>query len=209
MRILIADDHDLVRDTISAFLERDGDVAVVAAGDLDAALARIESDGPFDLVLLDYAMPGMAGLEGLARARAVNAGRPVAMMSGTADRTVARDALEAGAAGFLPKTMAAASLVHAVRMMVAGERYAPVAVLTEPPEAPRHPLAARLSARELQVLEGLCRGLSNKEIAREIDLREVTIKLHVKTLCRKLEARNRTHAAMIARDAGLFGAAGG
>ncbi|MEL7173076.1 MAG: LuxR C-terminal-related transcriptional regulator, partial [Pseudomonadota bacterium] len=67
-----------------------------------------------------------------------------------------------------------------------------------------HPLAASMSERERQVLSGLCRGLSNKEIARELDLQEVTIKLHVKTLCRKLDARNRTQAAMIAKDAGLF-----
>jgi DNA-binding NarL/FixJ family response regulator len=56
----------------------------------------------------------------------------------------------------------------------------------------------------LEVLNGLCRGLSNKEIARELDLQEVTIKLHVRTLCRKVEAKNRTHAAMIAKEAGLY-----
>ncbi|MEO0390226.1 MAG: LuxR C-terminal-related transcriptional regulator, partial [Pseudomonadota bacterium] len=60
------------------------------------------------------------------------------------------------------------------------------------------------TSRELEVLSGLCRGMANKEIARELDLQEVTIKLHVKTLCRKLDAKNRTQAAMIAKEAGLF-----
>ena len=65
-------------------------------------------------------------------------------------------------------------------------------------------LAKGLSPRELDVLGGLCRGLANKEIARELDLQEVTIKLHVKTLSRKLNAKNRTHAAILAKEAGLF-----
>ena len=76
--------------------------------------------------------------------------------------------------------------------------------MTKETETEKHPLQDVLSAREMQVLSGLVRGLANKEIAREIKLQEVTIKLHVKTLCRKLEAKNRTHAAIIAKEAGLF-----
>ncbi len=205
MKILIADDHELVRDTMIAFLEREGGIEFSTAADFTEAARQIEEGGPFDLVILDYSMPGMDGLDGLTRARALNDGKPVALMSGLATRAVAQDALAAGAAGFLPKTMAAKSLVNAVRFMVAGEQYAPVDFMTaQEPEGPVNPLAERLSHRELEVLDGLCRGLSNKEIARELDLQEVTIKLHVKTVCRKLEARNRTHAAMIARDAELF-----
>lgn len=203
MRILIADDHDLVRDTLQAFLEREGDAEIEVAPDFDAAAEKIGEAGPFDLVLLDFGMPGMQGLEGLRRALAMNGGKPVALMSGTATRSVAEEALAAGAAGFLPKTLAAKSLVHAVRFMVAGEIYAPVAFLTER-EEPVNAVAAKLSERELQVLDGLCRGLSNKEIARELELQEVTVKLHVKTLCRKRDARNRTHAAMIAKEAAIF-----
>ncbi|MEM6486674.1 MAG: response regulator transcription factor [Pseudomonadota bacterium] len=204
MRILLADDHELVRDTIRAFLENQGGFELSVAEDLPGARALIEAEGPFDLVLLDYAMPGMDGLLGLDQARALNAGQPVALMSGTANKSVAQEALDRGAAGFLPKTMAAKSLLNAVRFMAMGEKYAPLDFMTaaEPEEV--HPLAASMSERERQVLMRLCRGLSNKEIARELDLQEVTIKLHVKTLCRKLDARNRTQAAMIAKDAGLF-----
>ncbi|MEM6933986.1 MAG: response regulator transcription factor [Pseudomonadota bacterium] len=203
-RILIADDHDLVRDTISSFLEREGSYQVVVAEDFYAAEKQLIEDGPFDLVLLDYSMPGMTGLLGLEKAIEKNLGYPVAIMSGTADRAIAKDALAASAAGFVPKTMPAKSLLHAVQFMLAGEQYAPVRFMTEASKAETHPLASKLSERERQVLEGLCRGLSNKEIARELDLQEVTIKLHVKTLCRKLEARNRTQAAMIAKEEGLF-----
>lgn len=205
MRVLIADDHDLVRDTIVAFLEREDGFKLTAVNDFAAAEKALIAEGPFDLVLLDYQMPGMDGLSGLARARELNFNNPVALISGIANKTVAQEALAQGAAGFLPKTMAAKSLVNAVRFMAAGEQFAPLAFMTAEEEVPPTPeLASRLSERELQVLQGLCKGQSNKEIARDLELQEVTIKLHVKTLCRKLEAKNRTQAAMIAKDAGFF-----
>ena len=201
MKLLIADDHELVRDTIVAFLSQQPDFEVTAVNDLPAALDRVD-DG-FDLVLLDYNMPGMDGLAGLAKMRAATAA-PVALLSGSADRTVAQQALDEGAVGFVPKTIGAKSLVNAIRFMAEGEIYAPVKFMTEEVEGETHELAKLLTARELQVLEGLCRGLSNKEIAREIDLQEVTVKLHVKTACRKLDAKNRTQAALTAKQAGLF-----
>lgn len=204
MKILVADDHDLVRDTIALFLQNEGGIDVTVAATLDEALVRIDEVGSFDLVLLDYGMPGMDGLAGLKRAIAANQDKPVALMSGVASRTVAEDALAAGAAGFVPKTLGAKSMVNALRFMASGEQYAPVKWMTEMETEASHPLADKLSAREMQVLEGLCDGKANKEIARDLDLQEVTVKLHVKTLSRKLDARNRTHAAMIARDAKLF-----
>lgn len=203
MRILVADDHELVRDTISAYLERESDFEARSASSMEEASRMIETEGPFDLVLLDYAMPGVSGLDGLRLAMRLNGGKPVALISGAAGQDVAKAALAAGAAGFLPKTMAARSLVHAIRFMVSGEQYAPIQLLQSAAEEPAGPFESRLTPRERQVLGGLCRGLANKEIARELDLQEVTVKLHVKTICRKLTARNRTHAAMIAREAGF------
>lgn len=204
MKILIADDHELVRDTIAAFLGSDGQFEISLASNFDSAAALIEKDGPYDLVLLDYTMPGMNGLKGLQRAREINSGKPVAIISGTARRAEAQNALEAGAAGFLPKSMPAKSLINAVNFMLSGEQYAPMHFMMGEEKTDDHPLATRLSARELQVLKGLCDGLSNKEIASSVGLEEATIKLHVRTLCRKLDARNRTHAAMIAKEANLF-----
>ncbi len=203
LRILIADDHDMVRETIAMFLDADGATVTEAASDLAGALDKIKSEPPYDLVLLDYTMPGMKGLQGLQTVLDTNEGRPVGLISGTATRLIAEQALEMGAIGFLPKTLPAKSLVNAVRFMAAGETYAPVTFMSGKDNPEETDFEKALSERERQVLRGLMGAQSNKEIARDLDLQEVTIKLHVKTLCRKLEAKNRTDAAIIARDAGF------
>lgn len=205
MRILIADDHDLVRETLAAFLAQEQDIETVVVCDLDQALAAIDAQPAFDLILLDYGMPGMNGLDGFQRAKAMAPRQHVALISGTASREVAEEALTKGAAGFLPKTLPAKRLVNAVRFMAMGEQYAPVDFMTAEVAPPRaHPLTEKLSTRELQMLEGLSAGKSNKEIARDLDLTEPTIKLHMKTLYRKIGVNNRTQAALIAQEAGLF-----
>lgn len=199
MRVLIADDHNLVRETLAAFLLSEGMMEVRTTASLDDAIDMVEGTGSFDMVLLDYNMPGMNGLAGLEKMRVANKERPVALISGSATRDVAEAAIKAGAAGFVPKTLASKSMVSAIRFMAAGEVYAPFGFMQEEEE----PGQGLLTKRETDVLRGLCEGKSNKEIARDLDLQEVTIKLHVKTLSRKLEARNRTHAAMIAKERNL------
>ena len=204
MRLLLADDHDLVLETLGTFLATQDNFVVETCSSLGAACEKIKKERFYDLVLLDYSMPGMNGLEGLGTAISASDGRPVAIMSGTANKVVAQEAVDQGAVGFLPKTMSAKSLVNAIKFMAMGETYVPLDFMNAEDTIPEHPMVKKLSEREFQVLDGLCKGHSNKEIARELDLQEVTIKLHVKTLCRKLNARNRTQAAMIAKEAGLF-----
>ncbi|WP_375691802.1 response regulator transcription factor [Pseudooceanicola sp. LIPI14-2-Ac024] len=204
MRILIADDHDLLRDTLMLYIGNEPGIEAESAPDLATAERMIAAGHGYDLVLLDFTMPGMNGLDGLRSVMDLDGAHRVAIISGTASREVAEAALAAGAAGFLPKTLSAKSLINAIRFMAMGEQYAPLDFMRAEEEDESHPLAEILSQRELQVLEGLTQGKSNKEIARDLDIREPTVKLHVKTLYRKIGAANRTQAAMIAKEQGLF-----
>jgi two-component system, NarL family, nitrate/nitrite response regulator NarL len=203
VRVLIADDHDLVREILAAYLMREPGFEVETAADFKSAAKKIKSDSKFDLVLLDYNMPGMNGIQGVTEAIALNGGRPVAVISGTAAKLIAQKILLAGAIGFLPKSISARSLIHAIRFMASGEKYAPIDFMGSEEVLEKNALEASLTKREAEVLKGLTKGLSNKEIGRDISIQEVTVKLHLKTLCRKINARNRTHAAVIAVEAGL------
>ncbi|WP_298256433.1 response regulator transcription factor [uncultured Litoreibacter sp.] len=202
--ILLADDHDLVRDTIAAYLETVEGFNVLTAANLADAMELMRGLDAIDLLILDYNMPGMNGLEGLIRARRDHPKCKIALMSGVANRDVATSAMSQGANGFIPKSLTAASLVNAIKFILAGERYLPFDFGTAEPEAKTEGVFSDLSARELQTLEQLCIGLSNKEIARNLDIKEVTVKLHVKNLLAKLGVSNRTQAALMAKERHLF-----
>ncbi|MEO0916679.1 MAG: response regulator transcription factor [Pseudomonadota bacterium] len=195
--ILIADDHDLVRDTIAAYLENVDDFKVMTAPTLQAALEKMAGLDSIDLLILDYHMPGMNGLEGLITALRTYPATKVALMSGVANREVANSAMAQGAHGFIPKSLTPSSLINAIRFVLSGERYLPFefgTAVADPADS-----ASNLSEREMQTLEQLCIGLSNKEIARNLGIQEVTVKLHVKNLLAKLGVSNRTQAALLAK----------
>jgi DNA-binding NarL/FixJ family response regulator len=200
MRILLADDHVLVRDALKSYIERLADDATVhAVSSFPEAYVVAQREAGLDLIILDLRMPGMNGLDGLTRMRALRPNTPVVIMSGLARPQDISEALDAGAAGFFPKTLNGAALVSAVRLVLAGERFVPAtehaAAATAESLGESEP-ASNLTTREREVLDLLTKGLSNKEIARQLELQEVTIKLHVRGICRKLGAKNRTQAAL-------------
>jgi len=199
MRILLVDDHELVREAIALVLHKEPDTEVQTARDVASALNRLRQDNGFDIILLDYNMPGMQGLAGLAAVRAVAPGVPVALLSGSIPKAAVEQALSEGAAGYLPKSLSTRALVAALRVMVAGRVFAPIRLDPTPGADGTPPL----TPREEDVLRGLCRSQSNKSIARDLALQEVTVKLHLRTLFRKLGARNRTHAVLLALNLGL------
>lgn len=200
MKLLLADDHDLVRDSVAAYLRNEGFEDVITSASVDQTIEILQADSAFDLILLDYQMPGMNGLKGLEQLLSDYPGVPIAIISGAASAEVARRAIECGAVGFVPKSLPAKSIAGAVHIMVSGTVFAPFEFMSQKEVKPE----TGLTSRETEVLRGLCEGKANKEIALDLGLSEVTIKLHVRTLGRKLEARNRTHAAMIAREMGWF-----
>ncbi|WP_224826677.1 response regulator transcription factor [Cognatishimia sp. MH4019] len=202
--ILIADDHDLVRDTIAAYLESVEGFKVLTAADLDSAMDKMSGPDPIDLLILDYNMPGMHGLSGLDRAQKSFPATKVVLMSGVANRDVANKAMDKGANGFMPKSLTAASLVNAIKFVLSGERYFPFDFGSSQASAAPSGAFATLSDREKQTLEQLCIGLSNKEIARNLGVQEVTVKLHVKNVLAKLGVSNRTQAALLAKEKHFF-----
>ena len=191
--LLVADDHLLLRDTLVALLSARGGFALTTAGTLDESLAAIRSHGRFDVILLDYVMPGMNGLTGVAEVVAANAGGAVVVMSGNVARSTVDLALQVGARGFVPKTLSPLQLAEALARVAEGGVWLP-------PDHDRDAAAVvlpGLTPQETRVLRYLCEGLSNKEIAREMDLTEITIKTHMRSVCVKLGAKNRTQAALI------------
>jgi DNA-binding NarL/FixJ family response regulator len=167
---------------------------------IDAALGRIAGSGRFDVVLLDYSMPGGDGLAGLRHVIAAN-GKGVAVFSGVATPVVIERALAEGAMGFIPKTLPLKSLESAVRMIAQGEVFVPYNYVLQ--VMGKEEPTTNLKPRERQVLQLVCEGAQNKEIAFKLKLSEVIVKADVKSLCRKLGVRNRTEAAMMARNEGL------
>lgn len=200
--ILVADDHDLVRDTIAAYLGQQDDFQVSTASGLPEAQALLAGQIPFDLVILDYNMPGMDGLSGLEAVVQAYPHIKAVLMSGIATPEVAQTAMGIGAKGFLPKSATATSMVNAIRFVLSGELYFPFGFAKAAPGKPDSFLG--LSPREMETLEHLCSGASNKEIARALELAEVTVKLHVKNILAKLKVNNRTQAALLAKENGVY-----
>lgn len=203
MRVLIADDHDLLREVFEMWFRKES-IEAVAATDLPGALSGVAEGAPFDVILLDYRMPGMEGLTGLARMLAEGKGARVALMSGNAPPEVVRAALDMGAVGFLPKTLPPRTFIDAVRAMAQGDRFMPADVQSEPcVSRPTPAVAGGLTDRERQVLERLCMGRAEAEIAADLGIGQPTARLHLKTLYRKIGAADPAEAAHIAREAGL------
>jgi len=210
MRILIADDHSLLRDTFKSYLERSELEAEVSAAASLPEAAELARQGPaLELVLLDLDMPGMNGLAGLEVLRRILPGVPVVIVSALATPENVIEAMRAGAAGFIPKTLGAKAMLGALRLVLAGERYVPAALLDEAralgtrEAAEARSAAPAFTAEEAHILDLLKKGQSNKEIARALAIEEYTVKYHLRGIFRKLGAKNRTQAVMIAIDRNL------
>jgi len=200
-RILIVDAHPVVRNGIRAILSTEADFEVVGeAGDGREAIAAFKAHAP-DVVLMDLKMPKMEGPDAIAAiVRQYPEARIVVLTTFDGDEDIHR-ALSLGALGYVLKDAAGSEIVAAVRAAHAGKRHVSADAAKSLAE---RPMGRDVTDREIQVLEGIARGKSNKEIGDELSISEATVKSHVNAILSKLEANDRTHAAMIALKRGLI-----
>ncbi|MCI0429596.1 MAG: response regulator transcription factor [Rhodospirillales bacterium] len=214
MRALIVDDHQMIRETLSRYLAEIGVVSVTEAKDFVSAFTAITKQPDFDLVLLDIRMPGVDGLTTLATLRQLFPKLRVVILSGSVDLADIRRAAENGAAGYLPKSMDHLPLVNALRLILSGEQYFPARIFQQA-DASLSPQAAgtvdlntvgavELTSRQKAVLAELAKGMSNREIGKTLGISEITVKIHVHSICQKLAARNRLQAVQRARSLGML-----
>jgi DNA-binding NarL/FixJ family response regulator len=205
MRVLVADDHPLYREAVARQIMRLlPEATVEEAASMEAAMAAAQAAPP-SLFVFDYYMPGMSA-QAIAQLSEAFVDVPILVLSGGASPQEVQAVLKAGARGFLPKTATPEQFNHTIHMLLAGGTSVPAEMLL-PASGPADGSAAWLGAltpRESDVLRAVARGLSNKEIARELDLAEVTIKLHLSAIFRKMGVRSRTEAAMQASRAGFL-----
>ncbi|ADD43402.1 response regulator [Stackebrandtia nassauensis] len=204
IRVLVADDHPIVRQGLKTFLDIQPDLSVVAeARDGDEALALIAAHEP-DVVLLDLNMPGSDGAKVLTRLAASDHRAKVIVLTSVTEAVRVTEAVAAGAAGFLYKDIDPDSLAQAIRSVADGQvifaREA-VTAMTAPAPGP----VAALTAREREVLALVAAGRSNREIAKQLSVAEKTVKTHLSSLFRKLGVADRTQAALYAVTHGMAG----
>ncbi len=220
MKLLLADDHTLFRDAVAQYIARaEPATDVLVAKDIHGAMEIIETNRDIDIVLLDLKMPGMENFTGLKKIREHSPDLPVALMSGFAEDKDVKEAMTLGVRGYFPKTLSGQVMIAGVKRILEGDSFVAMDHNTnsfmpsyygDAPEGRQTTMKTgdagnnfKLTPREQEVLQYLARGISNKEIARALDLQIVTVKLHVRGICRKMGVQNRTQAALKAREAGL------
>lgn len=207
-RVLIVDDHALVRDGLRSLLALCFPACEIGEADcFEAARACLATQGDVDLVLLDLNVPDVSRFSGLSQLRKLYPAMPVVMVSSVSDHSTVREALSAGAAGFLPKSLNRNAMVDGLTRILDGEIYVPE--LTEPDsenlriEDEIRSRIAALTPQQKVVLGHLVAGRLNKQIAYELDVSIVTVKAHVSAIMQKLNVVSRTQAVILANQIGF------
>jgi two-component system, NarL family, nitrate/nitrite response regulator NarL len=200
LKVLLVNDQSLICELMTLALTAN-DLHFEAVRNVAEAQNLIAEKGRFDVILFDYEEPRMDGLSAMSSLITINHGG-VVLLSSALNRLAVDAALHAGASGVMLKSLSLRTLRHAIHFIANGEVYIPIEYILLAKEAKG--TLSSLSARENEVLALLCQGLQNKEIGQRIGLDESSVKLYVKTICRKFGAKNRTQAVIEAHKLGLF-----
>lgn len=206
LRILLADDHEVMRLAMRhALRPLASEIEWFEAADAAQVEAHLANGADLDLALVDLHMPGSDGARTIARWRREFPAVPLVILSATEDAALVRELIALGVSGFVPKSDAAAVMLQAIRLILAGGTYAPLRFLSNgsagdvDAPAATAPAGLGLTPRQMEVLGQLARGLPNKSIARELGLSEATVKVHLLAIFRVLNSRNRTEAVVAAQ----------
>ncbi len=211
MKLLVIDDHPVLREGLSALLKQAGpQTAVVQASSVTEGRDAASQHADIDVILLDLMMPGVNGFDAIAEFGRIRPELPIIVFSSSEDPKDVRRALKLGALGYVPKSASPTVLLAAVRLVLAGERYIPPLVLDRPKSTSARQSsfpdagAGHLTDRQVEVLRLLAKGQPNKVIASSLDLSEKTVKAHITAIFRALNVINRTQAAAAGRHSGII-----
>ncbi|WP_018412239.1 response regulator [Methyloversatilis thermotolerans] len=222
MKILIVDDHPLIREALRHVLPGlAADIRLLDAPDCESGLKLADQHPDLDLALLDLTLPGSSGMSALQTFRGAHPALPIVVLSGFDDASTVLAALDEGAMGFIPKSSSNEVLLGALRLVLSGGIYVPrQAIVGElGMGSPRVEDSSRksqtasdigLTERQAEVLTLMVQGKPNKEICRELNLAEGTVKVHITAILKALGASNRTQAVLAVSRIGLkLGTTGG
>lgn len=205
IRLLIVDDHPVVRAGLSSMLGKQPGLKLVgAAAGAEEALALL-AHCPADVILLDLRMPKISGIEALRALRRLPSPPQVVVLSSFDFEEEIYRAVQAGARGYLLKEMSCEEIVNAIVAVHAGKQYFPPAIAARLSERSAR---SSLSRRELEILEMLSRGFTNKEIARAFGISRYTVRNHINNINQKLDVCDRTEAASVAMKQGIISMSG-
>lgn len=202
-KFLIIDDHPLFREALHSAVELAyPNSDTLDAASLDEASRLLKDDASFDLALLDLSIPGVKGMDGLLHLRTHYPRLPVVVVSGSEDPPIIAQVMAYGAAGFIPKSSKKTTLAHAIQQVMNGAVYVPEYYCDaddEPIDDETRKMIERLASltpQQIRVLQMICNGLLNKQIAYELSVGETTVKAHVSEILRKLSVSSRTQAVI-------------
>lgn len=205
LKILIADDHELFLDGLRLVLsDLDSEIAVDTASNHHELQQKADGKTAYDLILTDLAMPGMPWHESLRRLKENNPDTPIVVLSAVTEPENVLQAVDIGASGFIPKTSSNKIILSALHLILAGGLYLPSELLSLQNKPEDTAAKGILTPRQLDVLRLMGQGKPNKIIARELDLSEGTVKLHVTAILKALNVINRTGAVIAGRNLGLI-----
>ncbi|CAB3752871.1 LuxR family transcriptional regulator [Burkholderia paludis] len=213
MKILIVDDHPILRAGVAKLLQQAGEnMVVIQSSSADEAMRLLDQHLDLDVVLLDLTLKGIDGREAIAEFGKIRPELPIVVLSASESLRDVRDAFAHGALGYVPKTSGLQTLLAAIKMALDGERYVPPVILDHQVlqdssmvrGQPSARMTVSLTQRQIEVLRYVADGVPNKVIADKMSLSEKTVKAHITSIFRALNVINRTQAAAAGRKAGLI-----